>query len=150
MDRRKFLQASLLTLGAAAPGLSYWLGGVRDGIAPIFPRAKSVVVLFMSGGPSQIELFDYKEALERMDGKTISGFENESETTAGPIVKPIQRFRRRGQSGAWVSDLLPKTAEIADELTFIKSVNCRSNAHSIAQLEFNTGGPVAGDPFSGA
>ena len=90
MDRRKFLQASLLTLGAAAPGLSYWLGGVRDGIAPIFPRAKSVVVLFMSGGPSQIELFDYKEALERMDGKTISGFENESANALpSPLLAPV-------------------------------------------------------------
>src|SRR3990167_8180350 len=70
--------------------------------------------------------------------------------TVGEILKPIEKFRQYGHSGAWVSDLLPKTAELVDDLIFIKSVNSSSNNHSFAQLEFNTGNSFLGEPFAGA
>lgn len=113
-------------------------------------RVKSVIVLSMVGGPSQLETFEYKPELNKSHGKTISGFADFLGNEGGVIQKHWVPFKQYGQSGKWVSDLLPNIATLSDELTFIHSLNASSKLHTAAQLEFNTGSIFEGNPFSGA
>ncbi|HEY8278581.1 MAG TPA: DUF1501 domain-containing protein [Bdellovibrionota bacterium] len=149
MKRRDFLRLSALGL-VALPTSWYFAGRAFSASHKLPRRIKSVIVLYMTGGPSQLELFDYKPELIRMHGKTKSGFRTEQNETEGVLMRPIAEFAQRGQSGQWVSDLLPNLANLADELTFIKSVNCTSNNHALGQLDFNTGSTLMGNPFSGS
>ena len=96
------------------------------------PRAKQIIFLFMAGGPSQLDLFDYKPVLNEMDGKTIDPKELGEERFAQ--IRPRNRFRtprllaspykfqQHGESGAYVSELLPHLSGVVDEITFIKSM----------------------------
>lgn len=113
-------------------------------------KVKTLIHLFMVGGPSQIELFDYKPELYKKDGKTIDNFVSEKGQVGGKIMKPITNFQQYGDSGHWFSDLLPNLAKHADDLTFIKSLTCRSLNHLLAQYELNTGHTTPGSPFVGA
>ncbi|MCW5983288.1 MAG: DUF1501 domain-containing protein [Bryobacteraceae bacterium] len=116
------------------------------------PRAKSVISLFMSGGVSHVDTFDYKPALEKYHGKPLEG-KGEIRVRQGypgPLMKSPYRFRRYGQSGAWVSDLFPRIATIVDDLAFIYSCQGKSNDHVLSHYEWNTGSILMGFPSVGA
>ena len=125
---------------------------------PHFPaRAKSVIFLFMAGGPSQLDLFEHKPALDRLDGEVIpeSFVAGKRFAFMDSMAKPKLlgtrfRFAQHGQSGTWVSNLLPHTAGIVDELTFMRS--CRTDLfnHAPAKLFMNTGTGIFGRPSMGA
>jgi len=122
------------------------------------PTARRVIYLFQSGGPSQFELFDYKPGLRDFAGQDLpeSVRQGQRLTTMSasqasfPVVPSPYRFARRGGSGAWVSDLLPHTAGIVDELTFIKSLHTEAINHDPAVTFLQTGSQVAGRPSMGA
>ncbi len=146
MKRRDFLKTNLAIAGLAGAGDIFSQDIFRSLLGQT-KKVKSVVVLSMIGGPSQLETFEYKPELNRSHGKTISGFVDFLGNEGGIIQKHWVPFRQYGQSGKWVSDLLPNIAKLSDELTFIHSVNASSKLHTAAQLEFNTGSifvPVRG------
>lgn len=159
--RRHFFGKSAFGLGAVA--LSKLLGdelprGGMPGLPHFAPKAKRVVYLFQSGAPSQIELFDYKPQLQQMRGADLPDSVRQGQRLTAmtatqssfPIVPSIFSFRQRGQSGAWVSELLPHTAEIADKLCFVKSMHTEAINHDPAVTFFQTGAQLAGRPSIGA
>src|SRR5213075_212321 len=106
-------------------------GNVRSGALDklhFAPKAKRVIYLVMSGGPSHIDLFDYKPKLQELNGTelpaTIRMGQRITGMTSGqkslPVAAPIFKFAQHGQCGAWVSELLPRTAEIVDDVCFVK------------------------------
>lgn len=116
------------------------------------PRAKAVIFLFMYGGPSQVDTFDYKPRLQAYDGKTIEvqtkgrgGSRNE-----GRIVGSPWKFRQHGQCGAWVSELFPHLAGCVDDIAFIKSMTADSPLHGSAMLQMNSGSILSGSPCLGS
>ncbi|MEC7352101.1 MAG: DUF1501 domain-containing protein [Planctomycetota bacterium] len=116
------------------------------------PRAKSVIFHFMYGGPSHVDLFDYKPELFRHDGKTIevdtkgrSGDRN-----LGRVVGPKWDFRRHGESGAWVSSLFPHLSTCVDDIAFLKGMYAESPLHGSAMLMMNSGRLLAGAPAIGS
>jgi hypothetical protein len=149
MDRRDFLKLQAFLLS----GFSF-KDVIGDFSLPNLPlistNIKSVVVIFLVGGPSQIETFDYKPQLVKPHGKRISGFTAASGQKGGVIMKPSVGFKQYGQSGSWVSNYLPNIGSMADELTFIHSFNTTSKFHAIAQLEFNTVNITPDHPFIGS
>jgi hypothetical protein len=122
------------------------------------PRAKRVIYLFQYGGPSQIDLFDPKPALAKMQGAELPGSirmgQRLTTMTAGqssfPVAPSIFPFAQRGQAGAWVSDLLPHTAKIADDLCFIRSMHTEQINHDPGITFFQTGFQLAGRPSIGS
>lgn len=153
--RRQFLQlAALASLSRQASAKTQGLPGL-----PHFPpTAKRVIYLFQSGGPSQLELFDHKPRLSEWQGTdlpdSIRGGQRLTGMSASqanfPIVPSKFNFAQRGQSGAWVSDLLPYTARIADRLTFVKTVNTEEINHDPAVTMAQTGFRLGGRPSMGA
>jgi hypothetical protein len=125
---------------------------------PHFPaRAKNVIFLFMAGGPSQLDMFDYKPMLNRLSGQPIPDsfvagkrFAFMDSSHRVDLLGSKQSFRRFGQCGAPVSDLLPHTAGIVDELTFIKTCQADLFNHAPAKLFMNTGSGQFGRPSMGA
>lgn len=116
------------------------------------PKAKTVIFLFMYGGPSHVDTFDYKPELYKNDGKTIQvkthgrgGHKNE-----GRIVGPKWDFAQHGESGAWVSDLFPHLATCVDDIAFLKSMTADSPIHGSAMLMMNSGKLVSGTPSLGS
>jgi hypothetical protein len=145
--------AALFSLATEAEG--------KEGLAglPHFPpRAKRVIYLFQSGGPSQMELFDYKPRLAELQGTDLpesirSGQRLTNMSSAQlsfPVVPSKFAFARHGQSGAWVSELMPHTAKIADDLTFIKSTYTEAINHDPAVTFLQTGSQIAGRPSMGS
>jgi hypothetical protein len=124
----------------------------------VVPRAKRVIYLLQNGAPSHVDLFDWKPTLQRMHGTQIPddvvGGARFSTMTGGqtqrPCLAPITRFRRHGESGATVSSFLPRTAEIADKLCFIKSMHTTQVNHAPAITFFLTGAERPGRPSMGA
>jgi hypothetical protein len=117
------------------------------------PRAKSVIWLFMNGGPSHIDTFDYKPALEAANGKTLDGFDHANaffDDAVGPLMKSPFAFKRHGQSGAWASSLFPHLARHVDKMAFIKSYRTNSNNHSPALFTANSGVRIMGRPSVGS
>ena len=113
----------------------------------------------MLGAISHVDTFDYKPMLEKMHGQelpaSVRNTQRLSTMSAGQAVVPDRRadlakFKQRGKSGAWVSDLLPYTAEIADELCFIKTMNTEHVNHDPAAKFLHTGFQLAGRPSNGA
>jgi Protein of unknown function (DUF1501) len=119
-----------------------------------FPaKAKSVIWLFMNGGPSQVDTWDYKPELEKRDGKELEGFDKNTgffTAQVGPVMKSPFQFARHGKSGAWVSEIFPKMAEQVDEMAFIHSCYTGSNNHSPALFMMNTGTTRMGFPSAGS
>jgi hypothetical protein len=141
-------------IGNSATGRSVGLPGL-----PHFaPKAKRVIYLFQSGGPSQMELFDYKPRLRDMAktelpdsvrmGQRLTGMT--STQTSFPVVPSLFKFQQHGQSGAWVSELLPHFAKVSDEICFIKSMYTEAINHDPAVTFFQTGFQLAGRPSIGA
>lgn len=169
LTRRHFISRATLGLGAAAlaslsPGC---LGNealeAQSGLSGILgnpnlaPKAKRVIFLFQSGGPSQLELFDYKPLLQKRWGEqlpaSVAKGQRVTEFTASqpkPMVGSFANFKQHGQSGAWVSDLLPYTAKIADELCIIRSLHTDAINHDPALTFFQTGSQQSGRPCMGS
>ena len=117
------------------------------------PRAKSVIWLFINGGPSHVDTWDYKPELEKRDGQTLAGFDKNTGFFAdavGGLMKSPFTFAQYGQCGAWVSSLFPHLARHVDKMAFIKSCWTDSNNHSPALLKMNTGMARVGFPCVGS
>ncbi|QNN25406.1 DUF1501 domain-containing protein [Planctomycetales bacterium ZRK34] len=117
------------------------------------PRAKSVIWLFINGGPSHVDTWDYKPALAKMDGKELAGFDKNTGFFAnqvGPLMASPFKFRPRGECGKMVSDLFPHLGEHVDKMAFIHSGHTESNNHSPALFMMNTGMPRMGLPCVGS
>jgi hypothetical protein len=150
--------ASLLQPGAALPATESLATDPLRPRPPHFPpRIKRVIFLFMAGGPSQLEMFDYKPKLTEYNGQPIPesliagkrfAFMDSSHRTE--LLGGRQTFAQYGDSGAWVSDLLPHTAGIVDELTFLKTCQTDLFNHAPAKLFMNTGTGQFGRPSLGA
>jgi len=116
------------------------------------PKAKSVIFLFMYGGPSHIDTFDHKPAMKGMDGKTIKvkTFGRGGHKNEGRIVEPRWNFKQHGESGQWVSDLFPHLATCVDDIAFLKSMTADSPIHGSAMLMMNSGRILSGNPALGS
>src|SRR5947209_15580160 len=132
-------------------------GGLPD--LPHFqPRAKRVIYLFQSGAPSQMDLFDYKPKLGDLRGTELPDSIRRGQRLTGmtatqasfPIAPSRFKFARHGRCGAWVSELMPHTAGVVDELCFIKSMYTEAINHDPAITFFQTGAQLAGRPSIGA
>jgi hypothetical protein len=122
------------------------------------PRAKRIIYLFMSGGPSQLDLFDYKPKLNEMNGQdlpeSIRRGQRLTTMTANqarlPMAGSAFKFARHGKGGAWISELLPHTAKIADDICIVKSLHTEAINHDPAITFFQTGSQMAGRPSFGS
>jgi hypothetical protein len=164
LTRRHFFGVHAFGLGTAA--LASLLTGELDasatgalpGLPHFAPKAKRMIYLFQSGGPSQMELFDYKPKLKDYagtelpesirNGQRLTGMSASQSTF--PVVPSRFEFAQYGESGAWVSELLPYTAKIADQLTFIRSMNTDAINHDPAVTFLQTGSQIAGRPSIGS
>jgi Protein of unknown function (DUF1501) len=122
---------------------------------PFVGKAKSVIYLHMAGAPSQLELFDYKPELMKMDGQDCpqSFWEGKKFAFIRGVPKmmgPQAAFKQHGQSGAWISENMPHLATVADEITFLKAVSTDQFNHAPAQLMMHTGSARLGRPSMGA
>lgn len=117
-----------------------------------FPaRAKRVIFLFMHGGPSQVDTFDYKPALAIRDGKPLPFAKPRIQfAQTGSLLTSPWKFRQYGESGAWVSDLFPNVGRCVDDITFIKSLHGSNEAHGGAMLKVHTGSDTFVRPSMGA
>jgi len=148
----------LLSTAAAADGASGSAGDPR--LNPLAPKkshypakAKSVIWLFMNGGPSHVDTWQYKPELEKRDGQELEGFDKNTgffKEQVGPVMKSPFKFARHGESGAWVSEIFPGMAQHVDEMAFIHSCYTGSNNHSPALFMINTGTTRMGLPSAGS
>src|SRR5215213_2617263 len=115
-------------------------------------KAKSVIFLFMYGGPSHVDTFDYKPGLYPLDGKTIpvKTFGRGGKKNEGRVVGPKWPFKQYGESGKWVSDLFPHLATCVDDIAFLHSMTADSPIHGSAMLQMNTGKILSGSPCLGS
>ena len=166
--RRQFLQTSGVSLGALAyasllaeeqpstpsPTPAVGLPGLPHHAA----RAKRVIFLFQSGAPSQLDLFDHKPTLEQRRGTELPDSIRRGQRLTGmtasqasfPIAPTRYKFAQHGQSGAWISELLPHTAQVADQLCFLKTLHTEAINHDPAVTFFQTGAQLAGRPSFGS
>jgi len=162
ISRRRLFTRSGMALGGMALGSLLQESSAADpngADLPHFrPTAKRVISLFMSGGPSHIDLLDYKPHLRRSHGQelpaSVRGDQRLTGMTAGqkayPVCGPIVDFRRYGHSGQWISDLLPHLGQVADELTIVKSMHTEAINHDPGITWMNTGSQIPGNPSMGA
>ena len=168
LSRRQFL--SRMSLGMGSLALSSLLmpqqalgqshspiGGIPD-LPHFAPKAKRVIYLFQSGGPSHLDLFQHKPLLQQRHGQdmpaSVLGTQRLTGMTAGqknfPLAGSHLAFQQYGQSGAWMSELLPHTSEVVDDLCFIHSMYTEAINHDPAITFFQTGSQLAGRPSIGA
>ena len=174
LNRRHFLERSGVGLGAmalssligggnreraATAGAGPLAGSAATTIGPHFPaKAKRVIYLFQSGAPSQFETFDYKPKLVEMRGQELPASirmgQRLTTMTSGqssfPLVPSQFGFSRHGQNGTWISDLLPKTGKMVDDLCIVRSMFTEAINHDPAVTFFQTGSQLAGRPSTGA
>jgi len=182
MDRRNFLTKTSMGLGAIALGsllnadkaFAAVKGGEvnnidsdallkaynknRLGLPHFSPKAKRIVYLFQSGGPSQLEMWDYKPKLKDMFGQDLPDSVRQGQRltamsaaqTSFPMAPSIYDFKQYGETGTWASELLPYTAEVVDELCFIKSMQTDQINHDPAITFMQTGNQLPGRPSIGA
>lgn len=174
-NRRQFLSGAAAGLGTAAltsvpnfamakdlssvlkPEQNPEINGIL-GKPHIPAKAKRVIYLFQSGGPSQLETFDYKPMLNKMHGQELPAEVRGGQVLTGmsaqqsslPLAGSIYGFNQHGDSGAWVSELMPHTAKIVDDLCFVKSMYTDQINHDPAITFLQTGFPIAGRPSIGA
>jgi hypothetical protein len=152
----KVALASLLTGAVAGHATAAPVNESRHTRPPHFPpRAKAVIHLFMAGAPSQLDLFDHKPELARLEGKplppsVIAGQRYAFIRPDAAVLGPRFKFARHGQSGAELSEVLPHLAKVVDDICIIKSVKTDQFNHAPAQIFFNTGGPQPGRPSMGS
>ena len=161
--RRWFLQQCGVGLGAIAlqqllgPGVASATG--PDPLAPKQPhfpaKAKRVIYLFMAGAPSHLELLDYKPELAKFNGtlppaSLLKDYRAAFIDPNSKLLGPVFNFAQHGQSGAWVSELLPHLASVVDDLTIVKSMHTDAFNHAPAQILMNTGSQQFGRPSLGS
>lgn len=168
VNRRHFLGKLSLGLGSVAlgsllvPGL---LKGQEDeeiaavtGMPHFAPKAKRVIYLFQNGAPSQLESFDYKPLLNKMHGEELPASVRMGQRLTGmtsnqssfPLVGSHFKFQQHGQSGAWISEIFPNMAKIADDLCFIKTLHTEAINHDPALTFMQTGAQQGNRPSMGA
>ena len=135
----------------AADGVSKYVNPLAPRKPHFKPKAKNVIFLFMYGGPSHIDTFDYKPLMKGMDNKTVDvkTFGRGGHKKSGRIVEPRWDFKQYGQCGKWVSDLFPHFAECVDDVAFLHSMTADSPIHGSALLMMNSGSIVSGSPCLG-
>jgi hypothetical protein len=171
VTRRHFFGRAAAGIGAAAlgsllsPSLFAALGQKKEprfgglaGIPHFAPKAKRVIYLFMAGGPSQIDLYDHKPALQKLHntelpdsvrmGQRITGMTSGQKNF--PCVKPLFKFAQHGKAGTWFSELIPNIAGIADDICVVKTVNTEAINHDPAITFIQTGFQQPGRPAMGA
>jgi len=165
--RRHFFSRCGVGVGSMALGsllgrdASGTMPNMQNPLAPKQPhingKAKSVIYLFMAGGPSQLEMWDYKPKLAELDGKPIpesyiegKRFAFMSSSHRNTLLGPKRKFSQQGDNGTWVSDLLPHTGNIVDELTLLKTCQTELFNHAPAKLFMNAGTGQFGRPSMGA
>ncbi len=141
---------------AAAANLQDMMGDPMAPRIPHFaPKAKAVIYLHMAGSPSQLELFDYKPELQKLNGQACPQSLLEGKRFAfirgvPKMLGPLGKFGQYGESRAWISDYLPHFQQVADEVTFLKAMHTDQFNHAPAQLLMHTGGPRLGRPSLGS
>jgi Protein of unknown function (DUF1501) len=163
LTRRHFLSTASLGLGSLALStlLPREARAADTGVlgAPHFPpKAKRVIYLFQSGGPAQQDLFDYKPLLNEKNGEQLPDHVRGGQRLTGmsvnqasiPLAGSVFKFARHGKCGAWLSELLPYAARVADELCFVKSMFTEAINHDPAITFFQTGSQIAGRPSLGS
>lgn len=174
LDRRNFLTKTSLGIGAVAlgslMGKSYQLFGknnlaapIEEGVTPTtfpnyLPKAKRIVYLFQSGGPSQLDLFDYKPELVKYQAQDLPASIRQNQRLTGmsaeqstfPVASSIFKFEQHGKCKAWVSELMPHTAQVVDDLCFVKSMQTDAINHDPAITFLQSGNQIAGRPSIGA
>ena len=171
MNRRSFLSKSSVGIGTAALASLFGAGcmsspesdiaGSSKGILDhmhLAPKAKRVIYLFQSGGPSQLELFDYKPTLVKRRGEDLPESIRKGQRLTGmtsgqdsfPLAGSIFKFGQHGQSGAYISELLPYTAKVADEICIVNSMYTEAINHDPAITFFQTGSQQPGRPSIGS
>src|SRR5581483_7455118 len=169
--RRHFFQDCALGLGSIALASLFNEGRTQAEAPPLVnplapkkahfaAKAKHVIFLFMAGGPSQLELFDYKPKLAALHGKPIPdefvkgkrfAFMDSFFAKEKPkLLATRRKFARHGQAGTWVSECLPHTAGIVDDIAVVRSVATNVFNHAPAKVFMNTGSPQFGRPSMGA
>jgi len=162
LTRRSFLGMTGLGLGAmaartllAADAKSLYPGEAKSHFAP---TAKRVIYLFQSGGPSHIDLFDYKPGLEKLHGEDLPDSVRQGQRLTGmtsgqasfPICKSLATFHQHGSSGQWISELLPHTSKVADHIAVIRSMHTEAINHDPGITFINTGSQFPGLPSMGS
>lgn len=166
MNRRQFFGKSAMGIGSAALAHLLTTNGLfasatespGNKIPDIAPKAKRVIYLFQSGAPSQHDLFDYKPELEKLHGKELPSEVRGDQRVTGmtkdqksfPLTKSPFEFAQVGRSGATLSEILPYTREIADDVCFIKSMHTEAINHDPAITFFQTGSQIPGRPSMGS
>jgi hypothetical protein len=154
-SRRKLLKSSAAGFGSVA--LAGLLGeeakvGALAARPPHFPaKAKRIIFLFMHGGPSQVDTFDYKPQLEKDHGKPLPFPKPRVQSGAtGNLLKSPWKFQQHGESGAWVSELFPHVARCVDDMCIVNSMHCSNSRHGAALLELHTGSDTFVRPSMGS
>lgn len=164
-SRRDFLRRTgqgfgMLALAGLLDKSGLLTGSAQDSLNPMAPKAaqfaakaKSVIWLFMNGGPSQVDTWDYKPELEKRDGQTLEGFDNATGffvNEVGPLMKSVFNWKQHGESGTWVPEIFPTIARHVDDIAFVHSCHTETNNHSPALFQINTGMNRMGFPSVGA
>ncbi|HBJ84266.1 MAG TPA: sulfatase, partial [Verrucomicrobiales bacterium] len=153
LNRRAFLKHSGLALGSTA--LASQLAASPTHFAP---KAKRIIYLFQSGAPSQMDLFDPKPQMEKRRGEDLPASIRQGQRLTGmtsgqktfPVAPSMFQFAQHGQSGAWISELMPNISKMADELCFIRSMHTEAINHDPAITFCQTGSQLAGRPSIGS
>lgn len=136
----------------AADGVTPYVNPLAPKDPHFLPKAKRVIFLFMYGGPSHIDTFDYKPAMKGMDNKTVDvkTFGRGGHRNQGRIVEPRWSFKQYGECGQWVSELFPHLATCVDDIAFLHSMTADSPIHGSAMLMMNSGKILSGSPCLGS
>ena len=152
LSRRNFLMN--VGGGFAGLALAQMLAQDASAITPFHhpPKAKRVIQLFMTGGASPMDLFDYKPELERLDGRMLGPKVKPDGFTApaGAIMKSPYKFKQHGDSGRWVSSLFPEQAKLVDEMAFLMAMTTKTNVHGPGTYMMNSGFLQPGFPCMGS
>lgn len=166
INRRKFLSRLSLGIGSIALGSllipDLFRGGEEEavitGLPHFAPRAKRIIYLFQNGAPSQLDLFDYKLMLQKMHGEDLPASVRQGQRLTGmtadqakfPLAGTVFQFNQYGQSRAWLSELLPYTARVVDDICFIKTMYTEAINHDPALTFFQTGAQQGNRPSMGS
>jgi Protein of unknown function (DUF1501) len=152
LSRRAFAGQAGLMGAALASLIQQSVHGL--GSAHTVPKAKRIIWLFMHGGPSHVDLFDPKPELIKRAGQrlpaSIGKFDTRRDVSKNPLMAPVKPFRRHGQSGIEISDLLPHMATLADDMCVIRSCHGDSVNHPQSVYQMNTGSTLMGKPSLGS